>query len=135
MEVAVKLLNGIDCSREYTLVCALFYTNIYQLQDHMSHNQMIRSIVTQETWNSFITGTFGHSSVSYSVTKACQGLGLKTCWSPEFFRLLYPWPIAKIAFTTVRIIVSHNFVSAIQYNYDSFHIYHFMYTSKASGSI
>ena len=38
--------NGIDCSREYTLVGALCYTNIYQLQDDMSHNQMIRSIVT-----------------------------------------------------------------------------------------
>lgn len=46
IKVTVKLLNEIDSSREYTLVRALFYTNIYQLQDHVSHNQTIRTIAT-----------------------------------------------------------------------------------------
>ena len=41
----------------------------------------------------------------------------------EFVRLLYA--IAKTEFISSRIITSLDFKSAVQYNYDSFHIYHF----------
>ena len=47
----------------------------------------------------------------------------------EFVRLLYA--IAKTAFISSRIIASLDFISAVRYNYDSFHIYHFAHCFRS----
>ena len=51
---------------------------------------------------------------------------------PKNFLLLFGWcnnNIAKIGSITMRIIASLDFTSAVQYNYDLFHIYHFIIDS------
>ena len=57
--------------------------------------------------------------MTLTVMNAIVAITWRSLKSPEFFRLLHA--IAKIAFITVRIIVSLDYICAVQYNYDPFH--------------
>ena len=74
-----------------------------------SISYIISSLIhsSREHWNPQMTSSqcqWLHSSVGQSVAPVSRGHGFKPRWSPEFFRR--PYPIAKIASITARIIAS-----------------------------